>query len=103
MAFIEMLSDASLLNLLIEMLMIEVLRGSVPQSRLQESAEKSNTSSMHQNEARFQARSPFQLFSRISMELFCSQHPQYFKYLPPSFIMQLYLPVTAAASQLFNI
>lgn len=43
MAFIEMLSDASLLNLLIEMLRIEVLEeGNVPQSRLQESAEKSN-------------------------------------------------------------
>lgn len=30
MVFIEMLSDASLLNLLIEMLMIEVLRGKWP-------------------------------------------------------------------------
>lgn len=44
MAFIEMLSDASLL----EMLMIEVLRGNVPQSLPQDSAEKSNTSFMQQ-------------------------------------------------------
>lgn len=35
MAFIEMLSDASLLNLLTEMLMIEILRGDVPQLQLQ--------------------------------------------------------------------
>lgn len=42
MAFIEMLSDASLLNLLIEILIIEILKGNVPHFLLQESAEKSN-------------------------------------------------------------
>ncbi len=95
MAFIEMLSDAALL----EMLMIEVLRGNVPQSQPRESAEKSNTSFMQQNEARFQVSSPFQLLLRISMEL----QLKYFEYLHPSFIMRFYLQCDQAASHCFNI
>lgn len=73
MAFIEMLSDASLLNVLIEMLIIEILRGNVPHFQLQESAKKSKASPENHKVARFQVFSPFQLFLEILRVLLCFQ------------------------------
>ena len=91
MAFTEMLSDASLLNLLIEMLMMEILRGHVSQSQrtVQESAQ-THLLCGHKKRGTFPKSvhlpdSPCKsLGSRSVLSI-------YFKYLRPSFIAPLHL------------